>query len=249
MTNKFLIHFLLLLTLFPKQSFSIEESEIFTNHKNYIGLGDKANPTKLEFGLKYQVYEDEKLFFAYHQKTLWDINNGSSPVLDSNYNPQLYQSFGEHWGWFWNLGIIEHLSNGQTGDRSRGVNLSYLQMTRTFILNHGEVDIGFKFFVSYRKDNGSPDITDYEGIWRGFIRVKNFLSFYPLYHAVDFRVAPGGSWGTDFSNGNIELNLYAQPHRKAKFTIFGQVFSGRNEYLLDMRKYHQTYRLGVAANF
>ncbi|MDH4468227.1 MAG: phospholipase A [Bacteriovoracaceae bacterium] len=243
----YLFLFFIFVTTLP--SYGIESTEIFTLHKNYLALGDKSTPVKFEFGFKYQFLQDVNLYFGYHQKTLWDINNGSSPVLDTNYNPQLFYSLGEHYGWFWNLGIIEHLSNGQTGSRSRGVNLSYLQMTKSISFERMEMDFGWKGFISYRKDDGSPDIVDYEGIWRGFVRLKNFLSFDPLYHAVELRVSPGGEWGSDFSNGNWELNFFFLPHASAKFTVFAQVFNGRSEYLLDNKEYHEAYRAGVAANF
>lgn len=226
---------------------ALDSAEVFTLEKNYVGMGDKSTPVKLELGLKYQIFHNQNVFFGYHQKTLWDINNGSSPVIDTNYNPQLYHSFGEHFGYFWNLGIIEHLSNGQTGARSRGVNSSYLQATKNHSFSTMELDYGLKAFISYHKDNGSKDIVDYEGIWKGFIRVKNFLSsYYSLFHAAELRISPGGVWGTDFSNGNWELNMYAVPHPSAKFTILGQIFTGRNEYLLDNKDYHLSYRLGVS---
>ncbi len=241
------LYVILLFSFFSSLALAINPSEIFTLEKNYLAMGDKATPIKLEFGFKYQLLENKNIYFGYHQKTLWDINNGSSPVKDTNYNPQLYYSLGEHYGYFWNLGLIEHLSNGQTGVRSRGLNSSYLQATRTLTFSSMEIDYGLKAYIIYRKDNGSQDIVDYEGIWRGFVRVKNFMSsYYSLYHAAELRVSPGGVWGTDFSNGNLELNLYVVPHPNAKFTVFGQVFTGRNEYLLDNKEYHLSYRLGLS---
>lgn len=227
----------------------MDGTEIFTQEKNYYAIGDKSVPSKLEFGFKYQLFNEQNWYFGYHQKTFWDINKNSSPVVDTNYNPQLFYHLGEYYGIFWNLGIFEHLSNGQTGVRSRGDNLSYLQMTKTIHYEKTELDYGVKVFISYRKDKGSPDVVDYEGIWRGFVRVKNFLSFYSLYHAIELRVSPGGAWGTNFSNGNLELNLYFLPHRNAKFNIFAQAFTGRNEFLLDYKEYHNNYRLGISPIF
>lgn len=208
-------------------------------------MGDRSTPIKAEIGVRYQLFDEGKLYFAYHHKTLWDINNGSSPVLDSNYNPSIFYHFGLFYQWRVNLGIIEHLSNGQVDEKSRGINMSFIQFMRNFSFDKATVDIGAKFFVSYKIDNGSADIVDYEGIWKALIRINNFLSFINFNHSFEVRLSPGGKWGTKFSNGNVEFGLKTRPIKNAHFSFYLQYFTGRNEYLLDYKVYHQYGRIGI----
>lgn len=215
-------------------------------HRSHFLIGDRTVPIKAELGFDYQLFEEGRLFVGYHHKTLWDVNNGSSPVIDSNYNPSIFYSLGEFHQWEIHLGILEHLSNGQRGVNSRGTNMSYLHFLRSFIFNRLKVELGGKVFASYKIDNGSPDIVDYMGIWAGLMRVRNFASFINFDHSFEFRISPGGKWGTKFSNGNLELGLKMRPIRLSRFNFYLQYFSGRNEYLLDYKVYHQVGRLGIS---
>jgi outer membrane phospholipase A len=166
-------------------------------------------------------------------------------VLDSNYNPHILYDLGFYKEIYWTLGLIEHLSNGGTGSRSRGTNMSFIHAFKSIAFTKARLDIGIKTFVSYKKDNGSPDVNEYMGTWALMIRLNNFL---PLenYHAVEFRSNAGGKYGTKFSKGSNEISFYYQPTLDARFTIYSQVFSGRNEYLLDYKAYHRSARAGIS---
>ncbi len=222
-------------------------AKVITLGRTYFGMGDSHTPIKAEFVWEKQFFDNLPLHMAYHQKTLWDVNSGSSPVLDTNYNPMLYYALGDFMGWETTLGILEHLSNGQTGDRSRGINMSFINFFRTLKFGSQAFELGLKFYVSYKKDNGSPDIVDYEGIWKGSLNILNPLRFMTsLENNLELRVAPGGTWGQKFENGNFEASFKIFPSSKARFSIYSQFFTGRNEYLLDYKVYHRAIRLGIA---
>lgn len=245
MRKLFLIFFIL---------FSFTHSYLFANEaapeiinldRTYLAIGDRSTPIKLEFSFKHRFFDGGKFYIGYHQKSFWDINNRSSPVLDTNFNPQLFYDLGEHKDIDFTLGIFEHLSNGGLDDRSRGTNMSYLQALKKLSYSNVKIDIFAKVFVSYKIDNDSPDIKEYMGIWSALLRFKEFL---PLenYHAFEYRINSGGEYGTKLSRGNNEFSLYYQPVKKALFNIYAQYFIGRNEYLLDYKIYQNSARIGVA---
>jgi len=199
----------------------------------------------MELGLQYQLIDSSKLWAMYHQKTIWDINNSSSPILDTDYNPSLVYEIRNENGLKLTWGIFEHLSNGKSGEHSRGLNMSYLSAQKFFFIRKSQLILQGKLFVSYQKDDGSPDITDYQGIWNSSIRWNNFIPTLKQEHFFYFELSPGGVDGMNFANGNIILELGLKPTSSTHFHIFTQYFSGRNEYLLDYKTYHQAIRAGL----
>jgi outer membrane phospholipase A len=232
--------------IFSIHSTAKVENEIITMDRNYFSVGSKAVPTKGELGFDYQLFEEGKLFLGYNHKTLWNIREPSSPVLDSNYNPSLFYSLGFIYEWEVNVGIFEHLSNGKNGQDSRGTNMSYLHFFRTFSLHNAKIDLAGKAFISYKKSDSNSDIVDYMGIWKGMIRLREFIPFLNFQHSFEIRLAPGGKWGTDFSNGHIELGLKLRPIKASRFDFYCQYFNGRNEYLLDYQQYQNVVRFGMS---
>ncbi|MFA6238024.1 MAG: phospholipase A [Bacteriovorax sp.] len=222
-----------------------EKPEIISLDRTYLALGDRSTPIKLEFNFKHRFFEEGKLAFGYHQKSFWDINNRSSPVLDTNFNPHLYYDLGEYKDIYFNLGIFEHLSNGGLDDRSRGTNMSYLHALKNFSFFHVKVNIAAKVFVSYKIDNDSPDINEYMGIWSAKLRLNELFPF-ENHHALEYRINSGGKYGTKFNKGNNEFSFYYQPVKKSLFNIYAQLFFGRNEHLLDYKIYHRAARIGIS---
>lgn len=226
--------------------FALEsEKEIISLNRTYLAIGDKSTPVKLELGFKHKLIDHSEFYIGYHQKSLWDINNGSSPVLDSNYNPHIYYNLGNYYNINWTLGILEHLSNGGSGERSRGTNMSFIHGYKEF----SHLDIGLKAFASYKKDNGSPDINEYMGTWALMLRFKNIIPFIGNYHAFEIRSNAGGKYGTKLSNGSNEFSIYYRPTVNANFNIYAQYFTGRNEYLLDYKTYHNKSRVGILLSY
>ena len=221
-------------------------NEIITMDRNYFSIGSKSVPTKGELGFDYQLFEEGKLFIGYNHKTLWNIREESAPVLDSNYNPSLFYSLGLFKEWEVNLGLFEHLSNGKSGQDSRGSNMSYLHFFRTFTFKKAKIDVATKAFVSYMLSDKNEDLVDYMGVWTGLIRFRDFLPLSRLKHSFEIRISPGGKWGADFSDGNIEIGLKIRPVHRSRFDFYCQYFNGRNEYLLNYKQYQNVLRVGVS---
>jgi outer membrane phospholipase A len=192
------------------------------------------------------MLNNKPLFFGYHQKTLWDTNTKSSPVLDTNYNPHIFYGLGMYKNWNWTLGILEHLSNGRTEQESRGLNMSYLQAMRSYQFERIEIDLGVKVFKSYKVDNGSPDLDEYTGTWALFLRVKNFINLIDKEHFLETRLSSGGKWGEDISKGNLELSMHLRATDASPLYFYVQYFTGRNEYLLDYKKYSDSAHIGLS---
>jgi outer membrane phospholipase A len=230
--------------------FSLEsENKILSLNRTYIALGNRATPLKLEFAFRQRLFEESQLFIGYHQKTLWDINKDSSPILDTNYNPHLFYDLGECKEIYWTLGIFEHLSNGEEGNLSRGTNMSFINTYKIFFTQIAKIEISSKFFLTYKTDSASPDLNEYMGTWSLMTKISNFLPIIKNYHAVEFRLNPGGRYGTKFNKGHQEVNLFYQPSEKALHTFFAQFFTGKNESLIDYKTYHRSIRLGLSLTF
>jgi outer membrane phospholipase A len=225
---------------------SQEDNEIITMDRNYFSIGSKNEPTKGELGFAYQLFDQGSLFVGYNHKTLWLIREPSAPVLDSNYNPSLFYYLGNFDEWAINLGILDHVSNGESGLNSRGVNMSYLHVKKTYSFKKIYIDIAAKVYYSYKISDSNTDIVDYTGIWKGLIRFREFLPFIKPQHSLEFRISPGGSLGTDFSSGNIEIGVKIKPTSNSRFDFYCQYFNGRNEYLLNYRQYQNVLRVGLS---
>jgi outer membrane phospholipase A len=242
--------FFSLTVLFCTSLYGIEsEKEVLSLNRNYVAIGDKSTPLKLEFGFRQRLFEDGHLFFGYHQKSIWDVHSNSSPILDTNYNPHLYYDLGSWSDIHWNLGIFEHLSNGGGRALSRGTNMSFINAYKTLHYSDVGFEFGTKLFITYKTDEGSSDLNEYMGTWSLMAKVFNFVPILENYHSMEVRVNSGGKYGGDFSKGNVELAVYYQPFQKALHTLFVQVFSGRNESLVDYKTYHHSTRIGLSLVF
>jgi phospholipase A1 len=119
----------------------------FSSYKvNYFSLSDwPANDKaviKFQLSIKYQVLDHDVhipftekkmgLYFAYTQKSFWDIGKESGPFEESNYNPEFFISFKPKTLEMSRLKIheilispYEHESNGVDGGTSRSWNRNY----------------------------------------------------------------------------------------------------------------------------
>ena len=114
----------------------------FQPHKlNYFILngfpGEASSQIKFQISAKYQVFEGDfnktlPLYFAYTQKSFWNIGQPSAPFEENNYNPELFLDYKinenpqklKH-----TILGLEHESNGRGGIESRGWNRLYVQFS------------------------------------------------------------------------------------------------------------------------
>ena len=117
----------------------------------YFIYGPDAPAAKFQFSFKYRlVGENSKfgdmispshgLYFAYTQRSLWDLQADSSPFYDTSYMPELFFEWlasddNNSAGWVHLLGLqtgFRHESNGKAGTDSRSLNIGYLRTGMVF---------------------------------------------------------------------------------------------------------------------
>ena len=98
------------------------------------------------------------MYLAYTQKSLWDVYDRSSPFRESNYAPEIFYAhyhselhgqpnpgcglFSEQLG-------VEHESNGETGDKSRGWNRIFADAQATCYGNPGYGLLGLRLWYPF----------------------------------------------------------------------------------------------------
>lgn len=174
-----------------------------------------------QVSLKQQLFKS-RLWFAYSQRSFWQILNGaeSRPFRGTDYNPELFwraKSPDEPWGV--DLGFFEHESNGRPLPESRSWNRSYLAAWR----ETGDTLVHLKGWIRWSEDppaapldpagDDNPDIHRYYGYGElrfqqkfqdGATRINLFLRGNPAtgYGAVSAQ-ASWSMWG------ELPVMLYA----------------------------------------
>src|SRR6187402_3313938 len=115
------------------------ELDLLTFYKdNYFITGfSMETQAKFQFSAKFDIWPNRgkhAAYFAFTQKSLWDIYRTSQPFAENNYAPELFYSYYHAPGrydptvgcgfFFERLGAI-HESTGEAGDESRGWNRVY----------------------------------------------------------------------------------------------------------------------------
>jgi phospholipase A1/A2 len=121
------------------------ELDLLTFHRSTYILSGFTQDTqvKFQFSIKYDFWPNtghHTVYFAYTQKSLWDIYDESSPFRESNYAPEIYYAhyhselhgqpqpgcglFSEQIG-------IEHESNGEASAASRSWNRVFVDVEAT----------------------------------------------------------------------------------------------------------------------
>jgi phospholipase A1/A2 len=156
----------------------------FSAHEaSYFVYGDADQAAKFQFSFKYRLLGERaelgekvpalrSLYFAYTQRSLWELNEDSSPFYDTTYQPELMfesqsvldpeSSGGMKWIGY-QVGL-RHESNGQSGPTSRSINTVYFRPGLAF----GRLD-GWNLVLAPRLSlrvsdlSNNPDIEDYRG--------------------------------------------------------------------------------------
>lgn len=221
----------------------------------FIG-GWKAPAVKFQFSFKYRIFSEEglvgekvpvlrKFFLAYTQRSLWDVQEQSSPFYDTSYMPELFYEFQKpaSEGWFSWLGYqagYKHESNGKGGTDSRSMNMLYVKPAFLFGKMDGwRVIFAPRLFCYIFDMSDNPDMSDFRGYveWALSAGKSDGLMLSVL-----------GRVGTDWK-GSVELNAtyplsFGGRSEVAYFLV--QLFTGYGESLRDYDKRSTMLRAGLS---
>ena len=149
----------------------------------YFIYGEGPQAAKFQFSFKYRLLGGEgefgqrlpalrRLYFGYTQRSLWNIDDSSSPFYDTSYMPELmFESQavlndreGKGLRWMGYQVGLRHESNGRSGPSSRSLNTVYFRPGVAI----GDFDNWSLFFAprvhAYLEDlEENADIRDYRG--------------------------------------------------------------------------------------
>jgi outer membrane phospholipase A len=227
----------------------------------YFIYGEGPQAAKFQFSFKYRLLGTggelsqkipalRRLFIGYTQRSVWNIDDNSSPFYDTSYMPELlFESQavleekgggGMHW-----LGYqvgLKHESNGSPAFNSRSMNTVYFRPGVAFgDLDGWNVILAPRFhaYVGDLVDN--PDLKDYRGN----------VEFMAAVGRNDyFAVSLIGRLGRSGHKGSIEADLTIPV--KAEFLldfatyILIQYWNGYGESLLDYNVRSSSIRAGFS---
>lgn len=227
------------------------------NQPIYFLYGDEPQAVKFQFSFDYKLAslhwgkpEAQKIStvrFGYTQRSLWDIQDSSSPFYDTSYMPELAfntdSAMPRTPSWFtwmgWRAGY-QHESNGKDGFDSRSLNTIYLRPR--FII--GDIDHWFAVMV--------PEIWAYVGDLEDNPQLKDYRGYGKLRFYIGKNTGPTlriTAWsGKDFDNGSYELDLMwpIKTQRLSLETYFHvQYFNGYGESLRSYDEKGESLRFGI----
>ncbi len=218
---------------------------------NYFTFGVPIGetPTKTNSNVKFQISIAQRLtrstlpwntylFLFYTQKVFWNVLENSMPMTDLNFNPGigLVKPLFVKDRFIGKLMVLaEHESNGRDGVKSRSWNkISFganIMIEPTFIV-HG------KFWIPIVDGGENRDILDYSGIYQVgtqvFSRNRRF--------GASVTLVKRRGWNLNY-NTIIEFN-YRLFKRENQY-LFAQYYNGYGEGLLEYKKFHSMFRVGI----
>lgn len=224
----------------------------------YFVYGPDDPAAKFQFSFKYRLlnFGDAEapdasrrtLQFGYTQRSLWDIDNDSSPFYDTSYMPSLFfESLAparEDGGWFTWLGWqggYQHESNGRDSTDSRSLNTVFVRPGFAV----GSLDDWHLIF--------SPRLRTYLGGLGNNPRLKDYRGYAEWSFTFGKNEGPSltytGWSGKELDHFTTQLDLTIP--LRMKIVDFGtffliQYYNGYGESLLDYDRRSETVRLGVS---
>lgn len=252
------------------QNFSISDTEndnpdnflsnFAGNEPIYFIYGGGQSDAKFQLSFKYRLIGERGtiaqyapwasgVHLGYTQTAFWDLSSESSPFSDTVFKPSLF--YEKH---FENVDFIladahasissgfEHESNGRGGLDSKSLNVIYVEPSITYPV-FGDLKLDLKLralaYVGDLSDN--PDIRDFRGNGSLSIGVGD-------PNALMFKTEMRGNIGT--GKGNLVFNL-SYPLDKLFYNnldlyLFGQLYTGYGESLINYNRRDTRLRFGVA---
>ncbi|MEI9948755.1 MAG: phospholipase A [Pseudomonadota bacterium] len=237
------------------------ELDLLTFYKdNYFITGfTMETEAKFQFSAKFDIWPNRgqhAVYFAFTQKSLWDIYRTSQPFVENNYAPELFYSYfhvrGRYdpepgCGFFFERAGILHESTGEQGAESRGWNRVYGESRfACYDPAHRYAAATLQLWLPFgMKDN--PDIASYQGYGElslsvGSDRGRGWLG--------DWELGSHVRKGTkNWSVGSLELDGRWRPRYgdSWRFTpyLYTQLFTGYGETLLSYDRSSTAFRIGI----
>ena len=261
-----------------------KDRPVSTHKVNYFSInhwpGNNSAQVKFQISMKFRVLEPNlyvlkynlfPAYFAYTQKSLWNVGQQSGPFEESNYNPELFLDYpvnAEIIGRFTLRNIvispIEHESNGLAGDQSRGWNRQYvmirfgleskekLEVTNSFLPDKALLYVklwdawGYSETDAYLRSMGSNNtFLDYMGRGEIGVSVRNFLWGGSLRdHQLDIKTPIFG----DKRKNSYEFQ-FRQQLPNMNFALYLQYWYGYGETLLRFDQFGRRGFVGLSFSY
>ncbi len=234
----------------------------FEPHESvYFIYGSGRHSAKFQFSFKYRLFGDstletnegrgpQGLYFGLTQRSLWNLDDDSSPFYDTSYMPELvFQSqelvdpeAKEFVQWLGYQVALKHESNGQAGPESRSLNIAYARTA--FVLGNiseWHAILVPRIFAYVGDVANNPDLADY----RGYGDLSLVLG-----RNDGLALSLTGILGASGSKGSIQADL-TYPLKMDHYLDFAtylliQYWDGYTESLLDYRKRTSSIRVGFS---
>jgi phospholipase A1/A2 len=257
---------------------------VSTHKVNYFAInnwpGNSNAQVKFQISMKFRLLEPNlyilkynlfPAYFAYTQKSLWNVGQQSMPFEESNYNPEFFLDYPVNAviiGRFKLRNIvispIEHESNGLAGDQSRSWNRQYvlikfgleskekLEVTNSFLSDKASLYVKFWHASGYSEENaylrsiGSNDtFLDYMGRGEIGVSVRNFLWGGSLRdHQLDIRTPIF----RDIHKESYEFE-FRQQLPNMNFALYLQYWYGYGETLMRFDQFGRRGFVGLAFSY
>jgi len=239
------------------------ELDLLTFYKdNYFITGfSMKTEAKFQFSAKFDIWPNRgqhAVYFAFTQKSLWDIYRPSLPFVENNYAPELFYSFfhvpGRYepepgCGFFLERAGVIHESTGEEGEDSRGWNRVYGESRfACYDRAHRYLALTLQVWAPPFGTKDNPDIASYQGYGElaasvGSDRGRGWLG--------DWELCARTRKGTkDWRVGSLELDGRWRPRYGDfwRFTpyLYAQLFTGYGETLLSYDHTTTSFRVGIA---
>lgn len=266
-------------------SFGKKTDRPVSTHKvNYFSInhwpGNNNAQVKFQISMKFRVLEPNlyvlkynifPAYFAYTQKSLWNVGQHSGPFEESNYNPEFFLDYPVNAviiGRFKLRNIvlspIEHESNGLAGVQSRSWNRQYvlikfgleskekLEVTNSFLADKALMYVklwkasGYSDQDAYLQSIGSNDtFLDYMGRGELGISVRNFFWEGSLRdHQLDIKTPIF----RDKRKNSYEFQ-FRQQFPKTNFALYLQYWYGYGETLLRFDQFGRRGFVGLSFSY
>jgi outer membrane phospholipase A len=223
----------------------VMESPFSTHRANFLILGPENSPytghitSKFQLSLKYDT--GANWYFAYSQRSVWDITRESEPAVDHNFEPETFYQWrlAEADGGRWGPGRVRlgfvHESNGRGGTESRAWNRAYVEPH----FRRGGWLFEPKLWVILGKDEENRDIADYYGF-------ADIVLGYETASLQRFTVT--GRQGEQHGSVRLDLSVpmrSLRPESRMRPYLYAQAWAGYGETLLHYNQYTRAVRIGI----